>query len=409
MLTPRGVSLCLAGVAMWFVARLVGSPGLEVAGIGLAAVPFIAGLTVRRGPAGIKVRRRLSDVRVGPGARVTISLGVRNETTASTPLLLLEDQLPPALGRPARLVMTDLRGRAERTVSYTVVPHARGHHRVGPLIVDATDAFGLARRRARIDGRDDLIVTPEVEDLTVPPDAGAGRGSGSARARQLLRSGEDYFTMRGYQEGDDLRRIHWPSVARTGQLMIRQDEAARRAQGLLFVDNRETALGRSQTPAFERAVSAAASVGMLLAREGFTLRLASSDRPAVAYTGDRFLDSLAGLGETKVPNLSAAMTAVRSAASSETTLLFVGAPPAPQELPALTRAAAGFGPKLAIMVHPVEPESAPPSRREQLTARATQAALTLSRAGWDCIVLSPSTRLIERWHIPRERPLASNA
>ena len=37
--------------------------------------------------------------------------------------------------------------------------------------------------------------------------------------------------MRGYQEGDDLRRIHWPSVARTGELMIRQDESSKRASG----------------------------------------------------------------------------------------------------------------------------------------------------------------------------------
>jgi len=33
---------------------------------------------------------------------------------------------------------------------------------------------------------------------------------------EALRTGEEYFTMRSYQEGDDLRRIHWPSVARTG-------------------------------------------------------------------------------------------------------------------------------------------------------------------------------------------------
>ena len=33
MFTPRGVTVCVAGVAMWFVARLIGSAGLEVVGI----------------------------------------------------------------------------------------------------------------------------------------------------------------------------------------------------------------------------------------------------------------------------------------------------------------------------------------------------------------------------------------
>ena len=50
--------------------------------------------------------------------------------------------------------------------------------------------------------------------------------------------------MRQYHEGDDLRRIHWPSVARTGELMIRQDESSQRANGLVFLDSREGTLDR---------------------------------------------------------------------------------------------------------------------------------------------------------------------
>ena len=58
--------------------------------------------------------------------------------------------------------------------------------------------------------------------------------------------------MRGYQEGDDLRRIHWPSVARTGELMIRQDESTRRSTAVLFVDTRDAAVGQTHTPSFEK-------------------------------------------------------------------------------------------------------------------------------------------------------------
>ena len=35
MLTRRGATVLGAGVAMWMMSRLVGSPGLEVVGIGL--------------------------------------------------------------------------------------------------------------------------------------------------------------------------------------------------------------------------------------------------------------------------------------------------------------------------------------------------------------------------------------
>jgi hypothetical protein len=70
------------------------------------------------------------------------------------------------------------------------------------------------------------------------------------------------------------------------------------------------------------------------------------------------------------------------------------------------RSGGGFGPKLAVLVYPVEPDTLPPERQAQLEGRATQARLALTRAGWDCLVLPPSARLRDRWHVPKERPLA---
>ena len=409
MLTPRGITVAVAGIVMWVCARFLGSPGLEVVAIGLAALPFIAGLFLRATNKPIAATRHLSESRVTPGTRVTVRLDIANPTPATTSFLLLEDRLPPALGRPARLVVTGVGGRGTQPVSYTVLPQTRGHFGIGPLTVDRTDAFGLSRRRVVVEGRDELVVTPEIEDLRAPTDSASATSVGNARSRQLLRSGEEYYTMRGYQEGDDLRRIHWPSVARTGTLMIRQDEASRRAGGLLYLDNREATLGATGTPAFERAVSCAASIGALFARNGYALSLGSDESPIQSVTEDRFLDLLAGLGQGRSRSLARALTLLRHAGSGDMSLVFVGAPLAPQELPQLARAGAAFGPKLAVLVHPMDPASAPSNRRAQLESRATQSQLTLLRAGWDVLLLSPSTRLRERWHTPRTRPFVSSA
>ena len=409
MLTPRGVTVAVTGAVMWLSARLLGSAGLEVVAIGLIVVPFVAATFLRIGKRQLDVLRRLSDARVAPGTRITVRLEVQNRTTARTPLLLLEDRLPAELGRPARLVVTGVGGRASQEVLYTLLPQARGRYTIGPLTIDVTDAFGLTRQRLRVDRRDELLVMPELEDLRVPPDSTSHASVGSARARQLLRSGEEYFTLRGFQEGDDLRRIHWPSVARTGELMIRQDEASRRATGLIFIDNRETALGRSHGPPFERAASSAGSVGLLLSRSGFALRIGTSDTPARAVSEDGFMDALAHLTHGRGRSLAPSLTNLRASATSDASLVLVAAPPAPQEVPALIRAGAAFGPKLAILIHRADPSSAPTGQRRESTARATQASLGLTRAGWDCLVLDPSTKLSERWHTPLERPLASNA
>jgi uncharacterized protein (DUF58 family) len=406
MLAGRGVAVLATGIGMWVAARLLGSSGLEVVAIGIAVLPFLASAAAKRGAKRLLVRRRLSDVRVGPGTRVSVSIDVENRSAFATSFLLLEDRLPTPLGRAARLVLGGVGARSVEGASYALVPQARGRYLLGPLIVNASDPFALSRQRLEFDDRDELLVTPEIEDLGAAPDPASGPSFGASRARQLFRTGEEYYTMRQYQEGDDLRRIHWPSVARTGDLMIRQDESTRRASGLVFLDTRAAALGRTHTPAFERGVSVAASIGVLLARRGFVLRLGTTELPAAALSEERFLDALTALSHTELRSIGPALAHLRAGASPETSLVFVSAPPVPGELAALIRAGAGFGPKLAVLIHSTDPIRLPPDRQVQLEGRATQARLALTRAGWDVIVMSPSMRLQERWHTPAARPLA---
>jgi uncharacterized protein (DUF58 family) len=408
MPSGRGAAVVGAGVAMWLGARLVGSPGLEVIAVGLLALPFAAALYVRWGRTRITIRRRLTDVRVQPGTRVTIQLDVENHALVQSTFLLVQDTLPSALGRPARLVVSGIPPHSVQRVSYTVLPQTRGRYRLGPLIADVSDPFALTRQSLEFDERDELLVTPEIEDLFGATDSANGPSFGASRARQLFRTGEEYYTMRGYQEGDDLRRIHWPSVARTGELMIRQDESSRRANGLIFVDTRAQALGQSRGRAFERAVSVGATLGIALARRGFSLRLATADSPPANVSEDSFLDALASVTHVQAHSIGRALTHLRSGASADTSLVFVSAPPAPGELTSLIRSGAGFGPKLAILIYPDDPMNLSADSRRQWEGRANQAVLMLTRAGWDPIVLPPSMKLRERWHAPRERTLARN-
>src|SRR5947207_3029466 len=122
MFTPRGVTVCVAGVVMWLIARLIGSGGLEVVGIGFAALPVVAGFFLRWTERRVTVRRRLSEVRVVPGTRLTVQLDVENRSTAPSSFLMLEDQLPPTLGRSARLVVASVPGRPAQPGAYSVRP-----------------------------------------------------------------------------------------------------------------------------------------------------------------------------------------------------------------------------------------------------------------------------------------------
>jgi len=406
MPTGRGVAVFLASLGMWVAARLVGSPGMEVVAIGVAALPFVAGGVVRWSHPRFVIRRRLSDIRVDPGTRVTVELDVENRTSTPTSFLLVQDQLPASLGRPARMVMTGIGPHKTHTGRYTVLPQTRGRFRIGPLSIDATDPFALTRKRLQFDDRDELIVTPTVEDLRIPTEAATGRGFGNSRAMHLFRSGQEYYTMREYVTGDDLRRIHWPSVARTGELMIRQDESSRRASGMLFLDTRSGSLGKEGTPGFEKGVSVAASVGVLLVREGFSLKMATSSIAPHPVAEDTFLDELSAISDAQVRSIGPALANLRAGAAADASLVFVSSPPEGAELAGVIRAGQGFGPRLAVLVYPHEPSSLPPRRQAEQEGSATHARLALIRAGWDVIVLPPSMPLRDRWHTPSEHRLA---
>jgi uncharacterized protein (DUF58 family) len=402
MPSGRGFIVFACGLGLWAAGRLLGSPTIHVVAVGLCVLPLIAAFVCRHTGQELRVRRRLSDQRVQPGHRVTVELEIDNGSATSSSFLLLEDRVPPALGAPARLVLPGIPGRNRQRVAYTFTPRVRGRYVLGPLTVDLSDPFGLTRRRSQFDHEDQLVVTPEVEELSGPASAAFSAGVGLSRTRNLFRTGEEFYTMRAYQTGDDLRRLHWPSVARTGELMIRQDETSRRGSAVLFLDTRASAIGQTHAPSFERSVSAAASIGVLLARSGFTVRFMSAGTSLLATGEEQLLDTLAALSHEHGRTIGPALTRLRAGASADATLVLVTAPPPPSELVSFLRAGAAFGPKLAILVHPIEPTSLPPDRQTQLEGRASQARLSLSRSGWDVLVLSPQTSLRDVWPTIRE-------
>jgi uncharacterized protein (DUF58 family) len=405
MPSGRGVLVFAAGIGLWAAARFAGSPTLHMIAVGLVVLPFVAAAFARWSRQRLRVRRRLSEARVRPGQRITVDLEVENLSPAPTSFLLLEDRLPAALGRSARLVLTGLTPRSKQRVTYTVAPQRRGRYLLGPVSIDLSDPFALTKLQVEFDDRDELLVTPQIEDLIGGPNSPFGMTSGLAMARSLFRTGDEFYTMRPYLEGDDLRRIHWPSVARSGELMIRQDESTRRSTAVLFVDTRESAIGQVQSPSFEKAISAAASIGVLLCRYGFTTKLATSKLPPQRVGEEQLLDTLAGVSHDTSRALSTGLARLRIVAAADTTLVAVGAPPPTPELSSLIRAGAVFGPKIAALIHPTDPDTLAPDRRAELEGRASKAQLSLSRSGWEVVVLSPSGRLADVWHAARTQPL----
>jgi uncharacterized protein (DUF58 family) len=120
------------------------------------------------------------------------------------------------------------------------------------------------------------VVYPALEELSgFPIVRGQDPAMQASRPEHSRRGGEDFYTLREYQRGDDLRRVHWRSSAKTDELMIRQLETPWQSRALVLLDVREASY--ESRDAFEKAVSGAATVVTHLVGSGFDADLWAGD------------------------------------------------------------------------------------------------------------------------------------
>ncbi|MEA2480870.1 MAG: hypothetical protein QOJ07_2792, partial [Thermoleophilaceae bacterium] len=153
----------------------------------------------------------------------------------------------------------------------------RGRRLLEPSRLVIRDPLGLARRELS-SAPAELLVLPRIEPVRSAGErAGGGSGSlsdGSALATQGAELELD--SLRPYREGAPASRIHWPTVARSGQMMERRLVADADSQPLVVLDPRRP----ESEEALDAAVRAAGSLTVHLARAGGCSLLLPGDRRA---------------------------------------------------------------------------------------------------------------------------------
>ena len=167
-------------------------------------------------------------------------LRLQNMSRLPTGTLLLEDRLPYALGSRPRLVLERLGGApGQHGGVHACGPRSAAATTSGPLMVRLTDPFGLCELTRSFPTRRPPHRDPAggARCRTVRL-AGEYAGSGDSRARSVAVHGEDDAATREYRHGDDLRRVHWRSTARTGELMVRREEQPWESRATVVLDTR---------------------------------------------------------------------------------------------------------------------------------------------------------------------------
>lgn len=302
-LTTRGRCLLAAGLAAALCALLLGERDLLRVAAFAILLPLLATLVTGHAEVGLRAGRELLPPRIAAGAYTEVRIGVRC-TGRLGGGLLLEDGVPAELGDRPRFVVARLSRRGAVRLRYPLRPAQRGVHTLGPLVARITDPFGLAEYDRELAGHSRLVVTPVVVALTGAP-GGDGRATGADGAGRLRSgAGTDAVVVRTYQQGDDLRKVHWRSTARRDELMVRIEERPWHGGATVLLDHRASAhRGSGPASSLEHAVSLAASVCMHLQQRGQQVRLLTEDGRVLA--GDP--DGPAGRGADVVLDALAAL------------------------------------------------------------------------------------------------------
>ena len=388
--TGRGWTLLAGGVAWCAIALFVGQRDLWWPGLFLVLLPLVSWLLLLPGSARLGVERRVEPARVtvGQTARVELVLDPGGMTFGG--VARVRDRLPEALGEARWYGFAAGLGLWRQTVRYEISARRRGRHLIGPVERSIADGLGLARSQRSVEGRTQLLVTPRVEPLA---NLRGASGVGLATDTTLLRTGHgssDDVLIREYHQGDDVRRIHWRSTARTGQMMVRREERSWDPSATVVIDNRSRGYStRVHDERFEWAVSAAASIALHLLGDGFDLGLAAADGTVLSPhrlgpgREEVVLDHLAELGTDSSPTLRQAFLASGHGADGQLLVAVLGRVDA-ADADALAEASRHGRACWALLVG-----SSP-------QVDASQLALVRG-AGWRCVVAGPGTPVAAAW------------
>ena len=322
ILTLRGRCFLAAGVALLLCGVVLGFVDLLRLGTLLIALPIITALIARRHHLQLRVSRTVSPARVQIDEPAIVTVTIENQSPSRTPVLFVEESVDHALGDRPRFVVSRLGKGARTKLRYRTRAHVRGRHRLGPLALRLKDPFDLSLRLATVPGTSELLVLPRVVPLSSDRPRSTGVGAEGSVPHMVALHGEDDVSIREYRDGDDLRRIHWRSTAKTGTMMVRQEDRPARRRAVVILDTRQNAhAGSGATSSFEWAVTTTASVVAHLLRQRFAVHLVTSPTTIGAAgrdsaTLDEALDELAVVSTDGPDALADAVSAARPLTSS---------------------------------------------------------------------------------------------
>ena len=420
-LTTRGSALLTASITAAICGVALGQRDLVRVAFLLMAAPLVASIVVSRSRLSVSCQRIVPSERVPPGTPVMIQLTLQNQSMLATGSLMLEDALPAPLTQRARFTLDSLRGREQRSLAYRLPFAGRGRYQVGPLRMRLADPFGLVERTRSFRSVSTVVVLPAVEPLPQSQLPGAWNSSHQSHSHSVGSLGSDDASIREYRYGDDLRKVHWRSTARHGTVMVRQEERPWHARTVVLLDTRAAAHRRAsgqtaeidagadprELSSFEWAVSAAASITVLLRSKGREVDFVAGSLPTAVGNPHDLLDRLSDLDTGSETDLRVDVHRADGLDRDGTLFAVLGTLDA-SSLRLLTQERRSPGSAVALLMDTWSWTDTPESARPRERASYELARVTLTGAGWRVVVVRCGDSLEEVWNSLISAPLSDD-
>lgn len=256
-----GVAALVAGVAAGLVPLIM--LGAFSLGLVLLATSIVAELPQ------IELERHAIPVEVARGGPARIRLDIRSTSRKRPrPLTVIET----VQGEQRAASVPAIANGEVFELSYELNTSRRGVLVAGPLVARRFDPFGLITADKRLGDTVRVSVRPRIRELRILPSGRQRDLEGPTRERS--EGSAAFHQLREYTPGDDLRRVHWRSTARHGDLLVKHMVDTTRPELVILLDNRSSAIGDDD---FEQAVEIAASITHAAENEDFPVMLLFAD------------------------------------------------------------------------------------------------------------------------------------
>lgn len=259
---PKVMTLAIGFAFIYFVALLFHLPSLFFMAAALLCAPLVSYLLARAGLQHVEAERRLPE-RLWPDQQVTVEIRIRNHAVLPKCLLRI-DEVPPVGFEPSRneppVCVVPMLWSEPYYHRYPITARKRGLYELPSVMVTAVDPLDLFRTRRSVGPSNEVLVYPRVVPLGLLS-LHDSRTEGRVEQRPQMIGGSEFRGTREYHPGDDLRRVHWRSTARRGEMIVVEYEEPATADLFVILDvSAGSEVGSGMVTTLETGVTMAASV-----------------------------------------------------------------------------------------------------------------------------------------------------